>query len=68
MLPVDLVWRKSSRSDTLHCVELACHESSNSIRDSKNPGQKLDVSNAALLWLLATVTRRSMTKEQVGVA
>ncbi|WP_285503922.1 DUF397 domain-containing protein [Actinokineospora sp. NBRC 105648] len=47
------VWRKSSYSDSHACVELARWSGGNSVRDSKNPGQKLDISPRSVARLIA---------------
>jgi hypothetical protein len=52
MFDTDLTWRKSTRSDTLHCVELTRIDVGHCIRDSKNPGQKLDLPTPAVRLLI----------------
>jgi hypothetical protein len=61
---VDLVWRKSTRSETAFCVELARNGVDNYIRDSKNPGQKLDMPAHAVHLLISLVSRRSWDVSQ----
>lgn len=39
-----LVWRKSTHCETVTCVEVGFQGRSFYIRDSKNPGQILDIS------------------------
>ncbi|WP_104477165.1 DUF397 domain-containing protein [Actinokineospora auranticolor] len=45
-------WRKSSYSDTTGCVELVRWSGGNSVRDSKNPGPKLDISTRSIIRLI----------------
>ncbi|MCP2271626.1 DUF397 domain-containing protein [Actinokineospora diospyrosa] len=55
MTVVLLEWRKSSYSESNNCVELARWSGGNSVRDSKNPGRKLDISRRTVRRLLAFV-------------
>ncbi|RLK54488.1 MULTISPECIES: DUF397 domain-containing protein [Actinokineospora] len=48
-------WRKSSYSESDNCVELARWSGGNSVRDSKNPARKLEVSRRSVRRLLAFV-------------
>ncbi|WP_157440337.1 DUF397 domain-containing protein [Actinokineospora inagensis] len=48
-------WRKSSYSESTNCVELARWPGGNSVRDSKNPDRKLDISRRGVNRLLAFV-------------
>lgn len=45
-------WRKSSRSGNLGCVELTFSTSGNLVRDSKDPGQILDIPARAACQLI----------------
>jgi hypothetical protein len=50
-----LVWRKSTRCETSKCVEVASNDHSHYIRDSKNPGQILDINIRATCGFIAYV-------------
>ncbi|WP_018685697.1 DUF397 domain-containing protein [Actinokineospora enzanensis] len=54
MSTVATVWRKSTRSDTvLNCVELTWTVRGLAVRDSKNPGQIMDISARSVSGFLA---------------
>ncbi|PPK64233.1 DUF397 domain-containing protein [Actinokineospora auranticolor] len=54
MTPCVAAWRKSTRSEAfLNCVELAWTPTGLGIRDSKNPGQKVDISESSAVRFLA---------------
>ncbi|MCA1195729.1 DUF397 domain-containing protein [Saccharopolyspora sp. 6V] len=54
--PGDLTWRKSSRSVTEECVEIAAVADDVAVRDSKDPsGPVLLVSRAAFRRFTATI-------------
>jgi hypothetical protein len=50
-----LKWRKSSFSGNLSCVEMACDLDSRVLRDSKDPGQTLQVSSRSARHLFSFV-------------
>ncbi|SDD02666.1 DUF397 domain-containing protein [Actinokineospora iranica] len=48
----NVVWRKSARCESGKCVELAWGGTATFIRDSKNPGQIVDIPAGAARLLI----------------
>ncbi|RLK61851.1 DUF397 domain-containing protein [Actinokineospora cianjurensis] len=57
------VWRKSRRSDAFaNCVELGRTSRGLGIRDSKNPGQTVDISAPTAVRFLAFISSGSVQR------
>ncbi|MCP2304586.1 DUF397 domain-containing protein [Actinokineospora globicatena] len=60
MTPFRTVWRKSTRSEAfLNCVEVGRTPRGLGIRDSKNPGQIVDISAPSAVRFLTFLTSRA---------